>query len=530
MPTQTKRARLLKTVLAFPLPPDDNWSEDEGSIKVQASEILKTPLPAHRKRRNSLDSPRGLSIRSKTSISDLKTVVASLESDLAEFKTELSNVNATHDFCASKFGFLEDKITQLDNDYKVQIKSLASRLIDVETTKEHLQSENTKLRAEMQNLKKNLKALDKKIESIENEKKHSLEEKSLQTDIPSCQQSLNEPPEISLTSKPTSPDNNLKSNPFHVLTTIEDADDNPHPNGANAQHTHSNRINPEPNDNIHSSGDKPEQKNNTHPSGSIPKHSDHVHPRENNDIILLMDSNGKFIDPKIFSTMSAVHKFFSPTIASTIEILNREHFGTPSTIIIHTGTNDIEKAPLDACFEHFQTLIDIAAQKYPRSKVIISSLLVRNDVFDTQRSQLNSRLGRLRSYPNVHFVNNETITRDMLHDQKHVKRRKIGVLVSNLKDCTFNRISKRPYMTPNTEIATKQNSVLLNMPKLNHQPAQPTLHHQPRLFADQHASPSLKQQPRLFAEVVKSPRNHFDSVDSETMLKLLNIYEMIRQS
>ena len=85
-------------------------------------------------------------------------------------------------------------------------------------------------------------------------------------------------------------------------------------------------------------------------------------------------------------------------------------------------------------------------------------------------------------------------------------------------------------MTLNTEIAPKQNSVLLNMPKLNHQPAQSTLHHQPRLFADQHASPSLKQQPRLFAEVIKSPRNHFDSVDSETMLKLLNIYEMIRQS
>jgi len=158
-----------------------------------------------------------------------------------------------------------------------------------------------------------------------------------------------------------------------------------------------------------------------------------------------MDSNGKFIDPKKFSTTSVVHKLFSPTIASTIEILNKEHFGTPTTIVIHTGTNDIEKAPLDTCFEHFQTLIDIAAQKYPRSKVIISSLLVRNDIFDHQRSQLNSRLGRLRSYPNVHFVNNETITRDMLYDQKHVKRRSIGVLVSNLKDCTFNRISKRPY-------------------------------------------------------------------------------------
>ena len=313
--------------------------------------------------------------------------------------------------------------------------------------------------------------------------------------------------------------------------TIEHEDDS-HPNGANAHHTHSNRNNCELNDNIYSSSDEPERKCSTHPSGNNPNHNDHIHPRETTDtsrkgdIILLMDSSGKFIDPKKFSTMSVVHKFFSPTIASAIDLLNKEHFGTPSAIVIHTRTNDVDKSPLDTCFEHFQTLTNIAAQKYPQSKVIISSLLVRNDIFDTQRSQLNNRLGRLHSYPNVHFVNNETITRDMLHDQKHVKQRKIGVLVSNLKDCSFNRISKRPYMMPNNETTPKQNSAV---PKLNHHPAQ-SLHQQPRFFADQSAQSPLHQQPRLFAEVVKSSRNHFDSVDHETMLKLLNIYEMIHQS
>ena len=176
-----RKSKALKDCTSIPIPPDDNCSEDEGGhhipSKDQASEIPKTPVPLHRKKRNSLDSPRELYVRSKASISDLKTVAASLESDLAEAKTELSNVKATHDLCASKFGFLEDKITQLDNDYKVQIKLLSSRLIDVETTNEQLQSENTKLKTVMQNLKKNLKALDKQIETIENENKHSIEEK-----------------------------------------------------------------------------------------------------------------------------------------------------------------------------------------------------------------------------------------------------------------------------------------------------------------------------------------------------------------
>ena len=78
---------------------------------------------------------------------------------------------------------LEDKIAQLDNDYKVQTKSLSSRMIEVEMTNEHLQSESTKsLKTETQDLKKNLKALDKKIETIENEKKRALEEKSQAND------------------------------------------------------------------------------------------------------------------------------------------------------------------------------------------------------------------------------------------------------------------------------------------------------------------------------------------------------------
>ena len=81
-------------------------------------------------------------------------------------------------------------------------------------------------------------------------------------------------------------------------------------------------------------------------------------------------------------------------------------------------------------------------------------------------------------------------------------------------------------MMPNNETTPKQNSAA---PKLNHHPAQ-SFNQQPRFFADQSAQSPLHQQPRLFAEVVKSSRNHFDSVDHETMLKLLNIYEMIRQS
>ena len=79
-------------------------------------------------------------------------------------------------------------------------------------------------------------------------------------------------------------------------------------------------------------------------------------------------------------------------------------------------------------------------------------------------------------------------------------------------------------MMPNNETTPKQTSAA---PKLNHHPAQ-SLHQQPKFFADQSAQSPLHQQQRLLRRWLS--RNHFDSVDHETMLKLLNIYEMIRQS
>ena len=323
-------------------------------------------------------------MRSKASISDLKSVVASLESDLFELKTELPNV--THDLCTSKFGLLEDKLKQLDNDYKVQIKSLSSRMIDVETTNELLQSENAKLKTEMQNLKKHIKAMDKKIETLENEKKNTLQEITLKPSTLICHQTVQteDVPSGTKISQDktsqdiTSPNNVLTSNPFHVLSTANDEEDN-------ISSTSQSHVHPIPHDNK-------EMKSADLTNPSIPPHGNYpsrITPQQNEitpdslnekpDHVLLIDSNGKFIDTKRFSSASIVLKSFTPTIASATDTLNKENFGTPSTIITHTGTNDIEKTPLDACFENFQVLVDIAAQKYPRTKIIISSLLVRND-------------------------------------------------------------------------------------------------------------------------------------------------------
>ena len=125
-----------------------------------------------------------------------------------------------------------------------------------------------------------------------------------------------------------------------------------------------------------------------------------------------------------------------------IEILNSQSFGSPSRIVFYTGTNDSEQSTLESCSDNVQLMIEIAAQKYPSSKVLISSLITQSDDKDSLCLQLNGKLGALASFPNVHVVNNSNITKKDLFDNKHIKRRKIGLLVSNLKDVIFNRLNK----------------------------------------------------------------------------------------
>lgn len=161
------------------------------------------------------------------------------------------------------------------------------------------------------------------------------------------------------------------------------------------------------------------------------------------DIIILIDSNGKYIDTTKLSRDKQTRKIFCPTITVATKRITEYALDCPSLIIIHVGTNDIEHSSVDVCSSQFQSLVEIASQKYPSSKILISSLLKRSDATDHRRSELNSKLGLICApFPNVHLVNNENVPIGYLYGNKHLKRRKIGALIANLKDVIYNRIRK----------------------------------------------------------------------------------------
>ena len=188
--------------------------------------------------------------------------------------------------------------------------------------------------------------------------------------------------------------------------------------------------------------------------------------------------------PAKFSADKQTRKIFCPTAAAAIQTLTESSLGRPSHIIIHVGTNDIEHSSSVSCHSQFQTLVQIASQKYPTSKVLISSLLKRSDAMDHRRSELNSKLGSICApFPNVHLVNNENIPIDHLHDHKHLKKQKIGALVANLKDVIYNRIrppkqstgpiNQRPIPSL---IPRSPQHAKLQQPPLQHPLAQPGAH------------------------------------------------------
>ena len=134
-----------------------------------------------------------------------------------------------------------------------------------------------------------------------------------------------------------------------------------------------------------------------------------------------------------------------------------------------TSSYTLEKLRTSQCTSNYHELLKLVSEKHSSSKVIVSSLLNRADGIDKQRQEFNTKLGHLCApYPNVHLVNNENITVENLYDSKHLKRKRIGLLVTNLKETVFNRIrriqsrnlpSTQHSSTRPTTITDKQNVI-----------------------------------------------------------------------
>ena len=171
-----------------------------------------------------------------------------------------------------------------------------------------------------------------------------------------------------------------------------------------------------------------------------------------NKAVFLCDSNGKFLDKrKLFPSGQEFTFFRCPKIEHASTILQDEinqQSEHPQLIVIHSGTNDLTTTtPIDDFISDVSVLITQASTKFPKSKVIYSTLLPRADISLHTLSKINTKLiDSCSTLPNVHLVSHENIFSkglDVLHDNKHLKKRHLGLFAANLVAAIRGRAKPR---------------------------------------------------------------------------------------
>ena len=95
-------------------------------------------------------------------------------------------------------------------------------------------------------------------------------------------------------------------------------------------------------------------------------------------LLLLIDSNGKFIKPNILYPDQPV-KFRKTYTLEQVTMAIETFTGKPSTVLIHCGTNDLENKSADEVVDESKQLLSLIKRKFDDTKIIYSSLLPRND-------------------------------------------------------------------------------------------------------------------------------------------------------
>ena len=305
---------------------------------------------------------RSLSAKKSATISDLKLVVSNLEAQITEINSVLKS-QAMESAFDDKFQQFQDKMTQLDKSSKVNHQFLSAKVSELEAEINTLKAENTKLKRDIQGLRGNLKLT-----------KRTFDDK-LNSSIAELQSNLS----LAEDDKPVQrkesdnllffPDDVETSNSFSVLqkdpvTTDDNTPVNVSPPNPSFV-SHSNKQAPSMPDQSDSSflPLQCSQSNNARIHDTPPLNEQRTTlDSSKDDLILLIDSNGKFIDTTKLAREKQVRKIFCPTIVAATKTLTESTFDHPSHIVIHVGTNDIEQSPIDSCSSQFQTMVDVASQ------------------------------------------------------------------------------------------------------------------------------------------------------------------------
>ncbi|CAH1250738.1 Hypp8905 [Branchiostoma lanceolatum] len=161
------------------------------------------------------------------------------------------------------------------------------------------------------------------------------------------------------------------------------------------------------------------------------------------DILILGDSNTKALKPDILYPNKCVKKDLTFNLTEATQYIQHSELTDPAVILFHVGTNDVRRTPdAGTVTEGFRNLIQTAHDKYPRSNLVLSSILPRDDptlqdIGDDVNIFLKvaaNEASYVHIIDNANFVDSGTIKSALYtSDGYHVNRSGIRVLAANIK-------------------------------------------------------------------------------------------------
>lgn len=160
---------------------------------------------------------------------------------------------------------------------------------------------------------------------------------------------------------------------------------------------------------------------------------------QNPQIVLLIDSNGRYVEEKKLFPNHRIAKFKCRNTSHAMELLREDLLGSPSHIIIHTGTNDL-RAQGEEVAKSIKGVTEKASSTFPNAKVVISTLLPRWDFHPALIQRVNAQISRdCALKPNIYVAPHPTLDLHSLYDQVHILKAVVPTFAKTLKDVALNR-------------------------------------------------------------------------------------------
>ena len=110
-------------------------------------------------------------------------------------------------------------------------------------------------------------------------------------------------------------------------------------------------------------------------------------------------------------------------------------------ILIQVGVNDLDRNNAPEVFNDLRNNIQFIKHKYPDIKIILCEITPRNDSRDGEVLECNRLIHDFVECDDNIFLANHSNLREnnyaMLHDVKHVSKRKMGTYVVNIKRALY---------------------------------------------------------------------------------------------